>query len=195
MRLALRERSTFFTRRRKRTTESPGGGASVIYEPPKPSKKVRITQYAAAFPIAPDLAVTSAAAIGDNATLQVQFSDGQSAKASLVRKDETVGLALIKIEGKNKKLIPLVLADSFAGGTIACVTFPTADLFTPTSQKIPGNATPPRNPNLLRAELYAERSKHYELSVSVAWFVRRSARARWHSTTELLDSAGERLHR
>jgi tetratricopeptide (TPR) repeat protein len=123
---------------------TPGGGASVIYEPPKPSKKVRITQYAAAFPIAPDLAVTSAAAIGDNATLQVQFSDGQSANASLVRKDETVGLALIKIEGKNKKLIPLVLADSFPGGTIACVTFPTADLFTPTSQKIAGNATAPK---------------------------------------------------
>ena len=122
--------------------ETPGGGASVIYEPPKPSKKVRITQYAAAFPIAPNLAVTSAAAIGDNATLQLQFSDGQSATASLVRKDEATGLALIKIEGK--KLVPLILADSFAGGPIACVTFPTADLFTPTGQKIPGNAPAPR---------------------------------------------------
>jgi tetratricopeptide (TPR) repeat protein len=119
-----------------------GGGASVIYEPPKPTKKVRITQYAAAFPVAPDLAVTSASAVGDDATLQLQFSNGESAKGSLVRKDDATGLALIRIEGR--KLVPLMLADGFAGGPISCATFPTADLFTPTGQKIAGNATAPK---------------------------------------------------
>jgi tetratricopeptide (TPR) repeat protein len=122
---------------------NPLGGPTVVYEPPKPARKVRVTQYAAAFPVAPDLAVTSAAAVDDNATLQLQLSDGQSIKASLVRKDDETGLALIRIEGK--KLIPLALADSFGGGTIACASFPTVDLFNPAGQKIAGNAPAPKD--------------------------------------------------
>jgi tetratricopeptide (TPR) repeat protein len=120
-----------------------GSGARVVYEPPKPTRKARVTQYAAAFPVAPDLAVTSAAAVGDNAKLQLMGSDGQSVNASLVRKDDVTGLALIRIEGR--KLIPLMLADSFAGGTIACCSFPTVDLFNPAGQKIAGNAPAPKD--------------------------------------------------
>jgi tetratricopeptide (TPR) repeat protein len=122
-------------------TEAPGG-AGVVYEPPKPARKVRVTQYAAAFPVAPDLAVTSAAAVDDNAAIQLQAADGQSATATLVRKDDALGLALVRITGR--KLTPLMLADTFTGGPVACCSFPTVDLFNPASQKINGTAQPPK---------------------------------------------------
>jgi tetratricopeptide (TPR) repeat protein len=120
----------------------PPGGAGVVYEPPKPARKVRVTQYAAAFPVAPDLALTSAAAVAENATMQLQAADGQSATATLVRKDDTLGLALVRITGR--KLTPLMLADTFTGGPVACCSFPTVDLFNPASQKINGTAQPPK---------------------------------------------------
>jgi hypothetical protein len=53
------------------------------------------------------------------------------------------GLALIRIEGR--KLVPLMLADDFKGGPIACCSFPTVDLFNPSGQKIAGNAPPPKD--------------------------------------------------
>jgi hypothetical protein len=112
--------------------------------PPKPTtpRKVRITQYAAAFPIASDLVVTSSAIVEDGVTLQLQSADGQPIKASLVRKDEIMGLALLRVEGRT--LNPLALADTFNGGPVTCASFPTVDLFSPAAQAITGNATPPK---------------------------------------------------
>jgi hypothetical protein len=114
-------------------------------EPPKPQtpRKVRITQYAAAFPIAGDLVVTSALTVKDASALQLQMADGQSISAELVRKDDAIGLALLRITG-DKKLNPLSLADSFAGGAVTCASFPTVDLFSPAAQSIPGSATAPK---------------------------------------------------
>lgn len=114
----------------------------VALEPPKTNKKVRITQYAAAFPVAPDMVVTSAATVEDGATLQLQGADGQGIAAELVRKDGNTGLALLRITGR--KLNPLALADSFNGGQITCASFPTVDLFSPSAQGIPGSATAPK---------------------------------------------------
>src|SRR4051812_15709236 len=116
----------------------------ITLAPPKPTtpRKVRITQYAAAFPIASDLVVTSSAIVEDGVTLQLQSADGQPIKASLVRMDANMGLALLRVEGKT--LNPLALADTFNGGPVTCASFPTVDLFSPAAQAITGNATPPK---------------------------------------------------
>jgi tetratricopeptide (TPR) repeat protein len=115
----------------------------ITLAPPKPApRKVRITQYAAAFPVASDLVVTSSAIIEDGVTLQLQSADGQPINATLVRKDENMGLALLRVEGRT--LNPLALADGFKGGPVTCASFPTVDLFSPAAQAITGNATPPK---------------------------------------------------
>jgi hypothetical protein len=117
----------------------------ITLAPPKPTtpRKVRITQYAAAFPVAPDLVVTSAAIVEDGVTLQLQSNDGQPVSATLVRKDDTLGLALLKVEGRT--LHPLALADGFNGGPVTCASYPTVDLFSPSAQAITGVATPPKD--------------------------------------------------
>jgi len=114
-------------------------------EPPKPTapRKVRITQYAAAFPIASNLVVTSALTVKDASALQLQMNDGQSLTAELVRKDDATGLALLRITG-TKKFNPLPLADSFTGGPVTCASFPTVDLFSPAAQSITGVAQAPK---------------------------------------------------
>jgi len=117
----------------------------ITLAPPKPttSRKVRITQYAAAFPVAPNLVVTSSAILEDGVTLQLQASDGQPMSATLIRKDDTLGLALLKVEGRT--LHPLALAESFNGGSVTCASYPTVDLFSPAAQSISGNATAPKD--------------------------------------------------
>lgn len=114
-------------------------------EPPRPQtpRKVRITQYAAAFPVASDLVVTSALTVKNASALQLQMADGQSVSAELVRKDDATGLALLRVTG-NKKFNPLTLADAFAGGAVTCASFPTVDLFSPAAQSIAGSATAPK---------------------------------------------------
>jgi len=116
----------------------------ITLAPPKPttSRKVRITQYAAAFPVAPNLVVTSSAILEDGVTLQLQASDGQPMSATLIRKDDTLGLALLKVEGRT--LHPLALADSFNGGPVTCASYPAVDLFSPAAQAITGSATAPK---------------------------------------------------
>jgi tetratricopeptide (TPR) repeat protein len=113
-------------------------------EPPRPQtpRKVRITQYAAAFPVASDLVVTSAQTVKDATALQLQMLDGQSIPAELVRKDDASGLALLRVT--SKKFNPLPLADTFAGGAVTCASFPTVDLFSPAAQSINGSAAAPK---------------------------------------------------
>jgi hypothetical protein len=120
---------------------------AIDLEPPKPPapRKVRITQYAAAFPVAADLAVTSAAAFAsEGTTLQLQGVDGQTIEASLVRKDDASGLALVRVAG-DRKLHALPLADAFAGGPVTCAAFPAVDLFSPAAQVIAGAAAAPKD--------------------------------------------------
>jgi Tfp pilus assembly protein PilF len=130
------------------TTPPPTGAAppeeTVALEPPRRTRgKVRITQYAAAFPVAPDLVLTSASVIDDGATLQLQSADGQGLSAELVRKDAATGLALLRVTGR--KLHPLAIADTFNGGAVTCASFPTVDLFSPAAQTISGSATAPKD--------------------------------------------------
>jgi tetratricopeptide (TPR) repeat protein len=117
----------------------------ITLAPPKPEtpRKVRVTQYAAAFPVAPNLVLTSSAIIEDGVTLQLQSGDGQPISATLVRKDDTLGLALLKVEGRT--LRPLALADAFNGGPVTCASYPAVDLFSPAAQAITGSATAPKD--------------------------------------------------
>jgi hypothetical protein len=110
----------------------------VVTPTPRAPRKVRVTQYATAFAVGLDTLVTSASAIDANATIYVQSSDGQSITAKLIRKDETTGLALLKIEGR--RLAALPLADGFTSGAVTCPSFPTVDLFNPAPQVITGTA-------------------------------------------------------
>jgi hypothetical protein len=117
----------------------------ITLAPPKAAtpRKVRITQYAAAFPVAPTLVLTSSAIIEEGVTLQLQSNDGQPLSATLVRKDDALGLALLRIEGR--ALHPLALADAFNGGPVTCASYPTVDLFSPAAQAITGSATSPKD--------------------------------------------------
>jgi tetratricopeptide (TPR) repeat protein len=148
------EMKTIKTRRpRSTSTDTPpptgakdtGPETVVALEPPRRARgKVRITQYAAAFPISPELVVTSAAVVDDTATtMQLQATDGQNITAEFVRKDEATGLALLKVVGK--KMHPLGIADAFNGGPVTCASFPSVDLFSPAAQSITGSATAPKD--------------------------------------------------
>jgi len=74
------------------------------------------------------------------AEVEVQSLDGVSIKATVLRSDEKLGLALLKIE---KKMFPLALAPSFGGGAVQCASLPRVNLFQPTAELIPGSAAKP----------------------------------------------------
>src|SRR5262249_49684760 len=105
-------------------------------------RRGRVTQYAAAFPVADDLVVSSAGGGGGSADLQLQCAGGQSASAQLGRKDDNISRGLLRVTGR--KLNALPLADSFAGGRVKCASFPSVDLFSPAATVIDGSATAPK---------------------------------------------------
>jgi hypothetical protein len=96
-------------------------------------------EYAAAFPVAPDLLVTAAYPLEEMVDIQVQAHDGTPIKATVVRVDAKTGLALLRISGP--KMAYLDLAGSFAGGAVNCAGFPTENYFEPTAELIKGTAT------------------------------------------------------
>jgi len=111
-------------------------------EVPEEKKTYRVTSYAAAFPVAPDLLVTTAESVADATEIQVQVADGSAYPATVVRSDADSGLALVRVS--NVKLAYMGLADHFAGGTVSCVSFPSVDLFSPSATAINGSATLPK---------------------------------------------------
>lgn len=110
--------------------------------------KIRLTSYAAAFPVAPNLLVTSAAVVEQATQIQLEGNDGSTYTASLLRSDPQSGLALIQVS--KGKFNYLGLGSGFAGGAISCVSFPSVDLFQPTPTSISGSAIAPRTPWHLR---------------------------------------------
>ncbi|MEZ0264657.1 MAG: tetratricopeptide repeat protein [Phycisphaerae bacterium] len=110
-------------------------------EPVRPAKR-RVTQYAAAFAVSPTHVITVASAVDERAAIQLQAPDGQTLKATLVRKDDVAGLALLKVEGRT--LVPVALADAFAGGAVTCAAYPVVDLFNPVPQLLGGTGAPPK---------------------------------------------------
>jgi hypothetical protein len=103
-------------------------------------QKVRISSYAAAFPISDTLVLTAAAPVRGASEIQLQTADGSAAEATLVRADDASGLALLRVE--KRKLVPLPIATAFAGGAVQCAAFPTVNIFNPAAESIAGTAKP-----------------------------------------------------
>jgi tetratricopeptide (TPR) repeat protein len=101
-------------------------------------QKVRISSYAAAFPISDALVLTAAAPVRGASEIQLQTADGSAVEAQLVRADEGSGLALLRVE--KRKLVPLPIGTAFAGGAVQCAAFPTVNIFNPAAEPITGMA-------------------------------------------------------
>ncbi len=127
------------------TTPPPPAVATVTAPPEAPVEKkiYRITSYAAAFPVGPDLLVTSAESVADAKEIDLQLADGSAYPATTVRSDPDSGLALVRVS--TVKLGYMGLADQFDGGTLSCVSFPSVDLFSPSAATITGSATMPKD--------------------------------------------------
>jgi hypothetical protein len=100
-----------------------------------PPKKVAVTNYAVAFAVAPNLAITDARAVHDGNSFSLQCPDGTVVQATLVRTDSAGKLALLQL---SKSVAYLDLAPSFAGGRVTCTGFPDVDIFNPTPAAITG---------------------------------------------------------
>lgn len=97
--------------------------------PAKPAEPAHLTRYAVAFAVAPDLLVTSEAAIEDATTISITTSDGKTMDATVFRTHRGDGLALLKVDGA--KFPCLSLGSSTSGGSLTCYSFPEVDLFNP----------------------------------------------------------------
>jgi hypothetical protein len=126
---------------------SPEVAVGPTFTPPAPAgpRRARTTQYAAAFPVAPDLLVTSAAAVDGATIIRLQGPDGDPFEATVLDKDDAAGLALLKTKD-GKRFAYLPVADAFAGGPVQCVSFPTVNLFDPIAEAFPGTAPNPAAP-------------------------------------------------
>jgi len=107
--------------------------------------KVRVTQYAAAFAVSEDHAITAAAPLDGAIEFELQTIEGAALKATVVRTDAKSGLALLKVTqpaGSKRKLNFLPLAESApsAGSALTCVCFPTVNLFNPAAEALAGTA-------------------------------------------------------
>lgn len=124
-----------------RTDPKPEEPLISITAKPVVRTKIRINSYAAAFPISDTLVLTAAGPLAGATEIELQTADGSPIKAELVRTDEAAGLALLRVSGR--KLIPLILANTFTGGAIQCAAYPTVNIFNPAAEPIPGTAKPP----------------------------------------------------
>jgi tetratricopeptide (TPR) repeat protein len=110
-------------------------------QPAAPVRQVPVVQYAAAFPVAPDLLITAATPLVGATKIELTTPDGNPMHAELVRSDEASGLALLRLTGQT--MAYLALATDFRGGAIQCAAFPSVDLFNPTVEMISGSAPTP----------------------------------------------------
>jgi tetratricopeptide (TPR) repeat protein len=118
--------------------------APVPEQPPKPvepPKAVRVTRYATAFPVGPDLLITSAAAVDRAGSVKLEDAFGNLFDADVVRADTASGLALLRVQGKT--FAYLNLAAQYAGGTdLKCTGFPQVSIFSPVPEQIVGKSGP-----------------------------------------------------
>lgn len=108
---------------------------------PKVIKKVSLTRYAAAFPIAPDLLVTACGPLEDAAVVSIQAAGMLPFDATIERRDSALGLALLRIT--DKRLAYFSPAERFGGGMIKCASFPAVSIFEPVAESITGGAAAP----------------------------------------------------
>jgi tetratricopeptide (TPR) repeat protein len=91
-----------------------------------------VTQYGAAFAVAPDLIVAPTSVIVGAKILHVDVAVGPSFEASIVRVDAAAGLVLIRVPGAN--LTPLKIADPADDKPTTCLGFPSVDIFNPMAE-------------------------------------------------------------
>jgi hypothetical protein len=132
-----------------RTPDKPGQNPPAVKADADP-----VTQTAVAFAIAPDLLVTSAAAVKGAAKISIETQDGTRMNAKVVPGKVADGLALVKIEDAHLPSLPL--ADELTADAVTCMGFPTASMFNSAAQSLPvttaavsepwtvGFETPPR---------------------------------------------------
>lgn len=95
-------------------------------------QKVRVTQYSAAFAVAEDLVVAPASLLEGAIEFELQTVEGSAIKATLEKKDDKHGLALLRVTGR--KLPWLSVGDAYTEGPLSCVCFPMVNLFNPQAE-------------------------------------------------------------
>ena len=99
-------------------------------DPPTPPPVVAAapeSRRAVGFAVAPDLIVTTAAAVADANRVHINLPNGMSFDGRVVRADANLGLALLRVAGAD--LSCLTLATTVKPGAIRCGGFPTATMF------------------------------------------------------------------
>ena len=97
--------------------------------PAAPVEKVKqiVTRYAVAFPIAPDLLVSSLQLTSGASKIDVQVGNDDHFAVEVVREDPTSGLVLLRVKGR--KFAPMSLAKTFDGGAVQCPSLSGSGIF------------------------------------------------------------------
>jgi hypothetical protein len=106
---------------------------------------------AVAFAVGPNLLVTTADAVQGAGSITVQAADGVPVEAQVIATDADSGLALLQASGSD--FVYLDVADSFAGGAVKCVSFPTVAIFDPEPEAIGGTILIPKGQTNWTAKL------------------------------------------
>jgi hypothetical protein len=114
------------------------------YQPPPaaPPSRRTFSRSATGFAIAPDLILTSAAAVNGGNRVVIEIPGGQPIEATVERTGDE-GLALLRV--KAGRLSYLNLAAAFDGGDVQCPAFPDVSVFGVTIESISGKALKPRD--------------------------------------------------
>lgn len=110
-----------------------------IPDPPQ-HRRVRLTTYAAAFPVANDLLITAAAAVDGAEDIKLQTRDGNVLTATVVRTDPSTGLALVRVKGLRMAFFDLSEPEA---GKLECAAFPEVNIFNPVGELLPCTAPAP----------------------------------------------------
>lgn len=94
--------------------------------PVEPVKQI-VMRYAAAFPIAPDLLVSSLQLTSGASKIDLQVGNDDHFAVEVVREDPTSGLVLLRVKGR--KFAPMSLAKTFNGGAVQCPSLSGSGIF------------------------------------------------------------------
>ncbi len=110
--------------------------------PQKSPTSIRhLTRYAVAFAVAPDLLVTASEAVAEASDIHVETSTGTTLRAEVIRTDQSVGLALLRVSGA--RMPCLAVAPAMTNGGVRAWGFPNVSLFNPVPQMMPCSASAP----------------------------------------------------
>ncbi len=116
---------------------NPAANPSTPNATPAPPRR-RVIHQTVAVAVSHSLMIASTRGMEPDAILQLEFLDGQTYEATVVRRDDNLGLALIKVDGRRMACVNT--ASDFDGGDITCIWFPEADLFNLRPKALAGEA-------------------------------------------------------